>query len=531
MPITQKRQLQIRLFIPMLTLILIGCRSTQSIPSPTTTVEKDRVEATIPTDRPMGVMSQGDSALAQAPALLPGAKSDLDLLTGLTQYSIKLVVNDDGYTFHGYSQVDYTNTEDVPLERLYFRLLPNGHKSYGNGSLTVSQVILDGMLVETKLSLSDTVLEVPLASPLAVGERVRLGFDFQGVVPQDFGGDDSPSGYGIFNYSNDVLALSGWYPILAVYDEDGWNLDPISPIGDSVYSDIALYSVEVVADPDLTIAATGVEVNQQTLEGVTHHQIVSGPARDFFLVMSPDFHVKSTEIDGTQVNSYFLPGHDTGGEAALSITADSLHVFNKRFGAYPYTELDVIDAPMRNALGVEYPGIFLVASGLYEEPDQPSFAVATAHEVAHQWWYGVVGNDVFEEPWLDEALTTYSSSLYYQEVVGPGAYLGLVDYWQGRYDRLIQDGGDEPIAEDLSYFENATNPSSYGGVVYTKGALFFKALRDEIGDEAFFSALQGYYQEHKYQIARGDDLLDSFEEVTGKSLDGLFQDWLNSTEG
>jgi aminopeptidase N len=226
-----------------------------------------------------------------------------------------------------------------------------------------------------------------------------------------------------------------------------------------------------------------------------------------------------------------LPGHDTGGEAALSITADSLHVFNERYGAYPYTELDVVDAPMRNALGVEYPGIFLIASGLYEEPDQPSFAVATAHEVAHQWWYGVVGNDVFEEPWLDEALTTYSSSLYYQEVVGPGAYLGLVDYWQGRYDRLIQDGGDEPIAEDLSYFENATNPSSYGGVVYTKGALFFKALRDEIGDEAFFSALQGYYQEHKYQIARGDDLLDSFEEVTGKSLDGLFQDWLNSTEG
>ncbi|MCK4976651.1 MAG: hypothetical protein KAS36_06940, partial [Anaerolineales bacterium] len=119
MPITQKRQLQIRLFIPMLTLILIGCRSTQSIPSPTTTVEKDRVEATIPTDRPMGVMSQGDSALAQAPALLPEAQSDLDLLTGLTQYSIELVVNDDGYTFHGYSQVDYTNTEDVPLERLY----------------------------------------------------------------------------------------------------------------------------------------------------------------------------------------------------------------------------------------------------------------------------------------------------------------------------------------------------------------------------------------------------------------------------
>lgn len=535
MLIAQKWPLKFPIFILILTIILTGCSSTQSTPTPTATAIDQTAETTqsglqgqkaASTDLPGEVERQAESELDQALTLLPEARADLDMLTGLTQYRLELILNDELYTFAGRSQVDYTNTEDVPLERLYFRLLPNGQASYGDGSLTVSEVLLDGSPVETKLLLSDTVLEISLPEALAVGEHARLDFDFEGVVPRDFGSDSSTSGYGIYNYSQDVLSLSGWYPILAVYDKDGWNLDPISPIGDSVYSDIALYSVDVISDSNLILASTGVTQSKETFEGKTRQRIASGPVRDFFLVLSPEFEVKSLDIDGTLVSSYYLPEHSVGGEAALNIAADSLRVFNKRFGTYPYTEMDVVEAPMRYALGVEYPGIFLVASGLYEDPEEPSFAVTTAHEVAHQWWYGVVGNDVFEEPWLDEALTTYSSSLFYQEVVGPRAYQGLVGYWTDRYDRSLQDGDDEPITESLSYFESETNPGSYSGVVYSKGALFFKALRDEIGDDAFFEALRNYYQDNKYQIARSDDLLGSFEESSGDSLEALYQDWL-----
>ncbi len=507
-------------------MILVGCNITTDTPTPTLTEIATQVKTIAPTNTPVMDEPKVETAPDQAQALLPEAQADLDMLSGLTQYQLELVLHDDGHSFTGHSLVNYTNTEDVPLDSLYFRLLPNGQISYGDGSLTVTEVLRDGVPVEAELSVSDTVMEIPLPEPLAVGEQIQLEFDFQGVVPQDFGSDDSTSGYGIYNYSDGVLSLSGWYPIIAVYDEDGWNLDPISAIGDSVYSDIALYTVDVVAGPDLILASTGVSIDQEPSDGKTRHRIVSGPVRDFFLVMSQDFEVTSRDIDGTVVNSYYLPEHTAGGKAALSITADSLGVFNERFGTYPYTEMDVVEAPMRYALGVEYPGIFLVSSDLYENPEEPSFAVTTAHEVAHQWWYGVVGNDVFEEPWLDEALTTYASSLYYQDVVGPGAYQGLVGYWTDRYDRLVQDGGDGPIIESLSYFENAPNRSSYGGVVYTKGALFFKALRDELGDEAFFDALQNYYQENKYQIAEGAELLGYFEESNGESLETLYQDWL-----
>ena len=113
----------------------------------------------------------------------------------------------------------------------------------------------------------------------------------------------------------------------------------------------------------------------------------------------------------------------------------------------------------------------------------------------------MVGNDVFDSPWLDEGLTTYSSSLYYEFDQSPEFTSGLIGYWQQRYERLRTEGKDDQITASLEHFESLGNPSVYGTVVYTKAALFFRALRQEIGDEAFFAALQRYYQANKYGIA------------------------------
>ncbi len=103
----------------------------------------------------------------------------------------------------------------------------------------------------------------------------------------------------------------------------------------------------------------------------------------------------------------------------------ALEIYNQQFGAYPYKELDVVEGPMRNALGVEYPGIVMIGASLYKAPEKPDFEITVAHEVAHQWWYNVVGNDVFDEPWLDEALATYSSDVYYGIQPGTGVCTGV----------------------------------------------------------------------------------------------------------
>ena len=190
----------------------------------------------------------------------------------------------------------------------------------------------------------------------------------------------------------------------------------------------------------------------------------------------------------------------------------------------------MVDAPMRNALGVEYPGLFLVGDSLYDQPDQPEFGVTIAHEAAHQWWYGVVGNDVFQSPWLDEGLTTYSSSLYFESERSADFARGLVDFWQQRYDRLKSDGKDDQVTASLEHFEDQGATNVYGTVVYIKAALFFRALRQEIGDEAFFAALQRYYREHKYGIATPADLLNAFEETSGRSLEAFYNEWLYTPE-
>lgn len=475
---------------------------------------------------PISSSMERSSASSLSSALLPTAAKDIIALHDAPRYDIDLKIDHEMHSFDGIADVHFTNLEGIPLERLYFRLLPNGGKSYGNGSLTVTELNVDGQPAEIALSHHDTVLAVDLIEQLGPGEGMEIKLAFQGHVPVDFGGENTPGGYGIYNWSDGVLALSGWYPILAVYDDQGWNLDDISAFGDSVYSDIAFYSVDISAPSDLVIAATGVQTGREVSGETALSHFESGPARDFFIIASPDFQEVHREVGGTQINAYYLPGHERAGKVALAVASDSIQIFIQQFGPYPYTELDIVEAPLRNALGVEYPAILLMRRSLYDAPEMPNFIVTLAHEVAHQWWYGVVGNDVFEEPWLDEALATYSSSLYYEHKAQREALQGLYTYWQDRYDRFSVEGVDAPITGDMEYFERLSQRNAYGAVVYNKGALFFKALRQETGDRAFFQALRDYYRENRFSIATSRDLLEAFENAAGRDLDPFYEQWL-----
>jgi aminopeptidase N len=243
--------------------------------------------------------------------------------------------------------------------------------------------------------------------------------------------------------------------------------------------------------------------------------------RDFYVAMSADYEVVGQEVGGTRVNSYYRSGQDAGGELALTYATDALRVFSQRFGPYPYTELDVVATPT-NAGGIEYPGAIVIAQGLYEQ-EGGFFELATAHEVAHQWWYGLVGNDQLDEPWLDEALTNYSAYLYYQETAGSETADFVKNrVFEGAYRAVREDGRDRSVAGPVSSF----NQEEYGAIVYGKGPLFFDALRDRVGEDAFFSALQVYLGSHRYGVAYPEDLIVAFEEASGQEIDDLYQFWI-----
>lgn len=532
--------IRIKAFCMLTALGLLACQITVIAGKPTATDDRRPPTAepataeptTTPTEHairntdtaPVNFSLPADQRLA----LLPEYQDDLQALTDLSRYAIETFVDYDAHAYQGHLTLAYTNTETAALDRLYFRLFPNGGKAYGDGSLTVESVAVNGQPVQTALALDDSVLEVTLAAKLAPGQAARLDFEFAGRVPQDFGaGDDR--GYGIYNFTDDVLTLTGWFPLLAVYDEEGWNLDEVSNMGDSVYSDMALFTVDISIPAEAVIAASGVEAGQREAGDVTHYRFVSGPAREFVLAFSPDYEVSSQVIDGVTVNSYYLPYHAAGGEQALEDAARAIEIYNQAFGAYPYSELDVLDTPLEYAAGVEFPGVILLAGDLYTPLDE-YFSAVVAHEVAHQWWYHLIGNDIFDDPWLDEALASYSEFVFFEQVFGQEALQQIVAEYEGEYEQAVEWGLDDFVTASLDHYENDADAGDYGVVVYVKGALFFQALREEIGDEAFFAALRSYFTVRRYQIAAVQDLLDAFETTAGRSLDDLYQQWLYEAE-
>ena len=132
----------------------------------------------------------------QNQALLPEAQVDQASLRDLTHYTIDVTINKDSTRYEGHATVDLTNTAGQTLDSLFFRLLPNAGQSYGNGWLKVLQTQVNGQLLETGLSVTDTALRVNLPQRLLPGERTQVAFDFQGSVPVDFGGDRGGTGDG-----------------------------------------------------------------------------------------------------------------------------------------------------------------------------------------------------------------------------------------------------------------------------------------------------------------------------------------------
>jgi aminopeptidase N len=205
----------------------------------------------------------------------------------------------------------------------------------------------------------------------------------------------------------------------------------------------------------------------------------------------------------------------------LRYAADSLRVFNECFGQYPYAEFDVVATPT-TAGGVEYPGIVVVSQRIYDQSGG-FFQHATAHEVAHQWWYGLLGNDQVDEPWLDESLTNYSTILYWEEVEGPEIAASIIEnFFMGPYEQAKTQGLDRAVAGPVADFSEG----EYSVFVYAKGPLFFDALRREVGDETFLAILQTYYAEYKYGIVHPDDLLEIIEQISGQEIDSLFEMWI-----
>ena len=441
----------------------------------------------------------------------------LDRLSDATVYHIDLQIPDDFLLLQGREQVRYTNQENEPLNEVYFRLFPN----VAGGEATVSAVKVDDQDVEPVYELQNSAVRVPLAAALQPGEQVVIQMDFAVEVPREMGGN-----YGLFGYFDNVLVLDEFYPVIPVYDDEGWNVEVPPPNGDVTYFDAGFYVVLVTAPTKLTVVASGVEVGHEREADNQVLTFAAGPARDFYLAASDRYTVISKTVGETKVNSYAFEERADGAKLALRHVVDALKSYNARFGAYPYTEFDVVSTPMQ-ALGIEYPGMTGIALNLYDPdekvlglPSQVILESAVAHEVAHQWFYNTVGNDQVDEPWLDEAIVQYATGLYYADVYGERAAQGFRDSWYSSWERV--DRADIPIGMPAGAYVD----EEYGAIVYGRGPLFVAALAEEMGQEEFDKFLRDYYESHKWGIGTSNAFKQFAERHCQCDLTTLFEEWV-----
>jgi hypothetical protein len=446
--------------------------------------------------------------------LLEGEQAILDALPDAPTYHIDLAISEDLTSITGRQEVLFTNTEEVPLERIVFRLYPN----LLGGAIDITRLAVDGEPVDALLEAMDSVMTVPLAEPLPPGERAAISLEYEIEVPTESSGN-----YGVFGLAEGVLALPHVYPILAVYDETGWNTEIPPEYGDVVYADSGFYRVRVDAPQDLVLVTSGVEVAKSEAEGRTVREYAAGPMRDFYLAGSPDFVAEERQVQGVRVRSTTLPGLETGAANVLDFTESSLLDFGERYSAYPFAELDMVSTPTL-ALGVEYPGVVAMAQRMYPEDNLqyplPMLEGVTAHEVAHQWFYSLVGNDQIDQPWLDESLAQYVTLLYFGDQYGPPGAAGYRASLQGRWDQV----GGEPIP--IGHPVGAYTPAEYSGIIYGRGGLFFEAIADEIGQLALDQGLRAYAEQNRYGIGTAQEMQAAFESACGCELDALFAAWV-----
>jgi Peptidase family M1 domain len=454
----------------------------------------------------------------------------------LSRYRIEATLNPVGdalATIVGTLDLSYYNGTGAEQPALYFRLYANAGE-YADGAIELTRVVASGERIEPRLGVGDTVAEVPLPRAVAPEQTVDLRIDFTTTIPTDPDGS-----YGMFKYDTDsgTYSLAHWEPLLAGYDPvSGWNLAPPSVNGDPVFTNAALYDVTLTAPSDLVVVTTGDEVTAgATDDGRTRHRFVTGPVRDFVMAADADFQSDSMTVDGTTVTSWYNPDDVEGGQEVMVYGAQSLEVYNRLFGAYPYDTMDLVQVDLGGgAAGVEFPQLLFIGGDYYAQhaltrqiPGFLEFVVS--HEVGHQWWYGLVGNDQYVDAFIDEGLTNYVACVYFSEEYEPdaGAYQINLNLKLPYFTMLFGDG-DQIVDQPTDDFPSQ---GAYGATIYGKAALGFDAIRTAIGDDAFFQALTAYAAQFRFQVATPDDLKAAFETASGQNLDELWRHWFEAKEG
>lgn len=414
---------------------------------------------------------------------------------------------------------------------LPFRLYPDD-PVYGPGDIAVDEVTVDGSPVAPRVGAEPSVVWVPLPASSRRGGEVTVAMRFETVVPVR-----SAASFGIFSTQPDAgsMALAHWYPLLAGRTSAGWDVGPVSANGDPVFTNAALYDLSLDLRGDLVLVAPGVEIEAAADGDRVTRRFVTGPVREAALAVDDDWTAAEAMVNGTRVVAYAEPANAAGRDLALDAAVAALDIFSRRYGPYPFRQFTVVEMALSDAIGMEYSQVVLINDGVIarggDGGDEARFLeFVVAHEVAHQWWYGLVENDQQQTAFIDEGLAEHAAAYtYFADRYGPTVAAAEMERRVGRwYRQQMATGGDLVVDQPTDDFPDR---AAYAAAVYAKAALGFDAIRDEIGDEAFYAALRGIVADYRFAVVDAAAVRAAFDASCRCDIGSTWSRWFRQRAG
>ena len=448
---------------------------------------------------------------------------------GLDHYSYELVFRPESDELAATLTLRYTNRTKDTQSDIVLRTWSGAYRQYETSPASIDELFNvcypegfseGGISIEgiwwndaiAPYSFDDeasTVLRIPVGT-LAPSESGTLRLRCRIHVPRcahRFGVSD-----GIYQFGNAL-------PVLSVWQDGEWRTDEYWPIGDPFMSECANYDVTLSVPKGWMCAATGNGASKSADGDRTLYTFHADAVREFGFALSDKWQKAETKADGITVTAYALSRD--GAKKAVDYAVKALRYCASHYGDYAYSSFSVcsIDFPFG---GMEYPQLVMISSSCFDKDSADTLELTLVHETAHQWFYGLVGSDSFNQPWQDETLCEYTVLRYVKERYGTDSYRTLR---ATRVDAAMQDP--LPLAvtpgSPISYYSSY---SAYSSVVYGRGTAFLLDADEMTGKVD--AALKAYCEKYAFRIASRDDLLTTLCDSCEADLYPLAVDYLDT---
>jgi Peptidase family M1 domain len=350
-------------------------------------------------------------------------------------------------TLTGSETITWRNVTAAPATELQFHLYWNAWKNarttfmreraLGGGRqgppraagdwarLDVTAVRVRGRdLTETKRYIApdddnpndETVMSIPLPEAIAPGAGATIDVAWTAHVPRTFARTGA-----IGNF----FFIAQWFPKLGVLQDEGWNCHQFHS-GTEFFSDYGVYDVALAVPNGWIVGATGVQRSRSdNSDQTTTHRYYQEDVHDFAWTASPDYLERTARFEHAslppvEMRLLLQPEHAAQAERHFDATRTTLKYYGEWYGAYPYGHITIVDPAWQSgAGGMEYPTLFTAGTRWLAPARVTTPEEVTVHEAGHQFWYGIVGNNEFEDAWMDEGFNQFSTARAVAQVYDP----------------------------------------------------------------------------------------------------------------